>query len=59
MTKKKDQCGWMFLFCAEDSSTRLGKFSAHPRTTRLYRTGKIMLWLGLSILLGMGVSQLG
>jgi hypothetical protein len=54
---KRQKCSWKYLFRAEDSSSGTRDCLAHM--TSLLRAGKAVLWLGVSILLGMGLGQLG
>lgn len=41
---------WSYLFQVEDSTT--------PEHSMFARTFKSMLWVGISVIMGMGVSQL-
>jgi len=50
MHKGKESQSWLYLFQAEDSTT--------PVMGRLMGACKTFVWLGISILLGLGVSQL-
>ncbi|MCJ2165143.1 MULTISPECIES: hypothetical protein [unclassified Pseudodesulfovibrio] len=54
----KWQCSWIYLFHVEDSSTE-ARDCPELDVSRLLRTGKAVLWVGISVLMGMGVSQLG
>jgi len=50
MRRGKTSFYWLYLFQAEDSTTR-------PQS-RLAGACKTLVWVGVSILVGMGVSQL-
>lgn len=57
--KRANECCWTYLFRAEDSSDgpRGGLTQTEP--SRLLGACKTLLWLGVSILVGVGVSRLG
>lgn len=50
MHKRAHSFHWSYLFQLEDSTT--------PEHSALARTCKSMLWIGVSVLMGMGVGQL-
>ena len=53
-------CGLLYMLCPEDSSAGPKDLPARARgASRWLRTGKLALWLGVSILAGVGVSRLG
>ncbi len=50
MDRGKRSFNWLYLVQAEDSTTETG--------SRLMGVCKVFLWLGVSILMGVGVGQL-
>ena len=49
------RCAWRYLFLPENSNTPP---ATHPAVPCLLRAAKALIWLGISILFGLGLGQL-